>query len=210
MFLKLLCHFGPQGWWPRIWRGGNFRDEVVIGAVLTQGTLWKNVERALRRLEEAGIRDLDSLARAPDDLLHALLRPAVYVRRKVRTLRELSSLLSSVDVPDREALLKVHGVGEETADVILLYAYGVPVFVLDNYTRRWAQRFFGRRMRDRELRDLLYLGGDTYYLKEMHALLDELGKRYCGPRPDCQHCPLRRWCRHFRGGPPSSPQRRSS
>ncbi len=203
VFLRLLCHFGPQGWWPRIWKGGNFRDEVVIGAVLTQGTLWKNVERALRNLEEAGIGNLKSLATTPDNLLHSLLRPAVYVRRKVRTLRELSSLLSSVDVPGREDLLKVYGIGEETADVILLYAYDVPTFVLDNYTRRWAQRFFGRRMRDGELRNLLYLNGDLYYLKEMHALLDELGKRYCGPKPRCESCPLRRWCRHFKGGPPS-------
>ncbi len=182
----------------------------MIGSVLTQGTLWRNVERALKNLEKAGIRDLKSLAEMPDDLLHSLLRPAVYVRRKVRTLRELESLLSSVGVPSREDLLKVHGVGEETADVILLYAYGVPTFVLDNYTRRWARRFFGRRMSDGELRELLNIGDDLYYLREMHALLDELGKRYCGSKPRCQVCPLRRWCRYFRGGPPSSPQRRSS
>ncbi len=180
-----------------MWRGGNFRDEVVVGAVLTQGTSWSNVERALRNLEEAGIRDLEAIHNTPDEELDLLLKPAVYVRRKVRTLKELYPIIyGRKEPPKREELLKVFGIGEETADVILLYAYGVPVVVLDGYTRRWAERFFGREVRDEELRNLLMIWRDTFYLKELHALLDELGKRYCRKVPRCEDCPLAPLCRY--------------
>ncbi len=194
VFLKLLCRFGPQRWWPGIWERGNFRDEVIVGAVLTQGTNWKNVERALRNLEGAGITDLYRLYRTPEGELHELLKPAVYVKRKVRTLKELYGVVYGRDgVPRREELLSVHGIGEETADVILLYAYDVPVVVIDAYTRRWAERYFGKRLKDTDLRELLY-DRDLFYLKEVHALLDELGKRYCQKEPKCETCPLKSTC----------------
>jgi len=194
VFLKLLCRFGPQRWWPGIWERGNFRDEVMIGAVLTQGTNWRNVERALKNLERVGITDLKTFYSTPEGELYEILKPAVYVKRKVRTLKDLYGVVYGRDsVPKREELLSVHGIGEETADVILLYAYDVPVVVIDAYTRRWAERYFGKRLKDADLRRLLY-GRELFYLKEIHALIDELGKRYCQREPKCAVCPLRGTC----------------
>ncbi|NPA79748.1 MAG: endonuclease [Thermotogae bacterium] len=194
VFLKLLCHFGPQRWWPRLWRAGAHRDEIIVGAVLTQGTRWRNVEGALRELERAGLTSLEAIASADEATLRRALGPVPYKSRKIRTLREANALLSDGHIPTREELLGIFGVGEETADVILLYGYGIPVFVLDGYTRRWAERFFGTKVSDDELRRRLHVEDDLFYLREMHALLDELGKRYCGRRPRCDVCPLSGEC----------------
>ncbi len=155
---------------------------------------------ALKNLERAGITDLKAFFVQPDGLLYELLRPTVYVRRKVKTLKELHRVLGGGLPPRRESLLKVYGVGEETADVILLYAYGIPTFVVDNYTRRWVKRFFGRDMGDGEIRETLFVNDDLLYLKEMHALIDELGKVYCRGKPNCSRCPLKGECAHFRSG----------
>jgi endonuclease-3 related protein len=93
----------------------------------------------------------------------------------------------------REELLKVYGVGEETADVIMLYAYNFPTFVVDEYTLRWFGRFFGFLPKKGEIREILHFE-DLFYLKEMHALIDELGKRFCKKEPLCENCPLRVKC----------------
>lgn len=195
VFLKLLCHFGPQRWWPRIWKEGNHRDEIMIGAVLTQRTLWKNVEKALKELEDAGIMSMERFYNVDEEYIERSLKNIPFRRRKIRTIKRLWETVR-IGFPSREKLLEIEGIGEETADVILLYAYDIPTVVIDEYTRRWFIRFFGFKVKDDTLRSYLYFE-DLFYLKEIHALLDELGKRYCKRKPLCASCPLKSKCKFY-------------
>jgi endonuclease-3 related protein len=165
---------------------------VILGAVLTQNVSWKNVERVLENLKRMGIRGLDDLLKFEDEVLEELLKPTAFVKRKIKTLRGILGVLRSGNL-SREELLKVYGVGEETADVIMLYAYNFPTFVVDEYTIRWFGRFFGFMPKKGEIRGILHFE-DLFYLKEMHALIDELGKRFCKKEPLCKKCPLRFKC----------------
>jgi endonuclease-3 related protein len=101
------------------------------------------------------------------------------VKRKIKTLRGIFGVLRSGNL-SREELLKVYGVGEETD-------------VIDEYTLRWFGRFFGFSPKKGEIREILHFE-DLFYLKEMHALIDELGKRFCKKEPLCGNCPLRVKC----------------
>jgi len=178
-FLKLLCAFGRQNWWPRIWDIAGVEDEVILGAVLTQNVSWKNVERVLENLKRMGIRGLEELLEFEDEVLEELLKPTAFVKRKIKTLRGIFGVLRSGNL-SREELLKVYGVGEETD-------------VIDEYTLRWFGRFFGFSPKKGEIREILHFE-DLFYLKEMHALIDELGKRFCKKEPLCKKCPLRVKC----------------
>ncbi|MEO0139427.1 MAG: endonuclease [candidate division WOR-3 bacterium] len=200
VFLKLLCKFGRQKWWPRIWKDGDFLDEIIIGAILTQNVSWKNVEKALMNLERRGIKSIEKLVKLKDEEAYRVLKPAAFVKRKIRTLREVYKVVQNKK-PKREDLLNVYGIGEETADVILLYAYNEPVFIVDEYTKRWFERFFGLRVDNKTLKRHLHISDDLFYLREMHALLDELGKRYCKKRPLCEACPLRGKCGYIQSQP---------
>ena len=198
---KLLSTFGPQDWWPG---GGPF--EIMAGAVLTQNSAWRNAERALELMRHAGALESPTAARMSLEELERLARPAGSWRRKARTI---AALARTVEVREgglpsflglgtdelRETLLGVRGVGPETADAILLYAAGRPVFVVDAYARRYLER---HRLADRRapydtVRSLFEtaLGGDVTALAECHALVVELGKRYCRTRPLCSECPLK-------------------
>jgi endonuclease-3 related protein len=193
--------FGPQHWWP-----GDGPFEIIVGAVLTQGTSWKNVVVALDRLREAGLLDPDSLAGARPATVRDLISPAGFIGRKQETVTALASMASrwdggltgllSLDAAAlRRVLLSVRGVGPETADAIALYAGGHPVFVIDTYTRRFAERH-GIAQRGQSYDDLSRLfcdalSGRTDDMAEFHALLVQLGKLYCRPYPRCAECPLR-------------------
>ncbi len=165
---------------------------MILGAVLTQNVSWKNVERVLENLKQMGIRSLEDLLKFEDEVLEELLKPTAFVKRKIKTLRGILGVLRYGNL-SREELLKVYGVGEETADVIMLYAYNFPTFVVDEYTLRWFGRFFGFLPKKGEIRGILHFE-DLFYLKEMHALIDELGKRFCKKEPLCGKCPLRVKC----------------
>ena len=197
--------FGPQHWWP-----AETPFEVAIGAVLTQNTAWTNVERAIANLREADCLDPHTLHDMDPGELAGLIRPAGYFNVKARRLQALCAFLlaeahgrmenlSGRETSAlREALLGIRGVGEETADSILLYAFDRPVFVVDAYTRRIFERlgllepqlsygavqsaFEGALPRDRDL------------FNEYHALIVALGKDYCKPKPRCAACPLRSRC----------------
>ena len=198
----LLRRYGPQAWWP-----AESPFEVCAGAVLTQNTNWRNAARAVARLKGAGLLDAERLAARPLRDLQRLARPAGFYRQKARTLAGVASFLRDECGGDprrlaggpvaeaRERLLALRGVGEETADSILLYAAGAPVFVLDTYTRRIARRhrLGGAPESDRRLR-AFFEGGlpqEAGVLGEMHALLVRVGKERCGKRePRCGGCPL--------------------
>ena len=198
----LLKAYGPQGWWP-----AETPLEVVIGAILTQNTNWKNVERAIENLKREGLLDPQALARMPPERLAEVIRPAGYYRIKARRLKnfiemlvrdfggDLDALFALSTSRLRETVLAVSGIGPETADSIVLYAAGKPVFVVDAYTARILCRH-GMIEADATYEDIQSLMQDNLpddvgMLKEYHALLVEVGKRQCRKAaPLCAGCPL--------------------
>ena len=202
IYENLYRHFGPQNWWP-----GETPFEICVGAILTQNTNWQNVERAISRLKERELLDPQKLYELPFDELATLIRPAGYFRVKAKRLKNFLHLLVreyegrlerlfAEGLPQaREKLLSVSGIGPETADSILLYAGGFPVFVIDAYTRRILLRhgLATEEMDYQALQELFErnLPRDTELFNEYHALLVACGKHYCRPRrPLCEKCPL--------------------
>ena len=221
LFDALYRRWGPQRWWP-----AQTPFETIVGAILTQNAAWTNVERAIARLRAADRLTPDGLRAAAPAELAEWIRPAGYFNVKARRLgafleRLFADYGGSLDrlfaLPTgvlRDKLLSIHGIGPETADSILLYAAGRPVFVVDAYTRRalvrhgWVApnasydelaRFFTDR-----------LPRDTALYNEYHALMVRLGKETCRTRPCCRDCPWRTWLPA--GGPPcaASPSARRS
>ena len=201
-FRRLERHFGPQHWWP-----ARTRFEVILGALLTQNTSWKNVEKALANLRRAGVLSPAKLARVSAPRLARLLRPSGYFRQKTRTVRRflrtlergysasLSRLFQQPTAALREELLSLPGIGEETADSILLYAGERPLFVIDAYTRRVLARhgLAPPQAPYQELQGFLHhhLPRDPALFNEYHALLVAVGKTFCHREaPDCPSCPL--------------------
>ena len=204
IYAALLEAYGAQHWWP-----GASPFEVIVGAILTQRVTWSNVERAIASLKEAGLMNPASLAQAPLGRVASLIRPCLYYNAKAEKLRafldllferhggNLTRLLALPIDSLRHELLCVRGIGEETADAIILYAAGKPSFVVDAYTRRIVARLglVEERVRYNELRGFLMrsLPADVALYNEYHALLVRHGKERCRPRPGCTGCPL--WTR---------------
>ncbi|GAB4316811.1 MAG: endonuclease III domain-containing protein [Candidatus Sumerlaeia bacterium] len=200
-FTRLFCAFGPQHWWP-----GQGRVEIIIGAVLTQNTNWQNVERAIARLRREGLLDFQAIAACDNGRLAEAIRPSGYFNVKARRLKAVADFFASYKGGDLKAmsrrpldafrvdLLAVHGVGKETADDILLYAFDYPVFVVDAYTLRFLKRhgLLGLEAGYDEAQALFHrsLPRDVKLFNEYHALLVRLGKLFCRTRPQCQGCPL--------------------
>jgi len=195
-------YFGDLHWWP-----GDSPFEVVVGAILTQNTAWKNVEAAIGRLKAEELLHPAKLRRMDDQHLADLIRPAGYYRVKTKRLKAFLNFLNQDCQDDlnvlfaedlwvlRKRLLSVHGIGEETADSILLYAGGKPVFVVDAYTRRIMQRhrIIGAKARYSDIQTLFMAGlprGAPLY-NQYHALLVNTGKQFCKKQnPKCEICPL--------------------
>lgn len=206
IYHRLLARFGRQGWWPA---GTPF--EVMVGAVLTQNTNWKNVERAVSNLARAGILSPERILERPD--LASLLRPAGYYNVKSRRLMalcrkviDLGGVEGMRNIPTddlREELLSVHGIGDETADSILLYALDRAVFVVDAYTRRVLGRMGLIKGNEGyahiQAGFMRALPSDVDLYGEYHALLVALGKGVCRKRRSgCRECPLCLSCVHAR------------
>jgi endonuclease-3 related protein len=204
IYRKLFSAFGPQGWWPA---QGAF--EVIVGAILTQNTNWKNVERAIKNLRKEGVLNYRSLRGMPKKRLARIIKPAGYFNIKADRLKAFLNFLfhdyngslkkmclGPTDLLRRQ-LLDVKGVGYETADSILLYAAGKPVFVVDAYTKRILYRHGLIRQNSayQQIQDLFMqnLSRNVKLFNEYHALLVKLGKEFClKNKPRCGICPLRR------------------
>ncbi len=201
IYERLLEHYGPQHWWP-----ADSPFEVMVGAVLVQSTAWRNVEHAIGNLKAAGSMSPAAIRDMSHESLEQLVRPSGFYRVKARRLRSLceylgESYLDSIEAMSdrptgelRRELLNVYGVGEETADDILLYAFNRPVFVVDAFTRRIFHRL-GRCSQDSSYGDLQQmfhdnLPGDAALFNEYHALIVRHGNTTCRKRPDCDNCPL--------------------
>jgi endonuclease-3 related protein len=199
---RMLAAFGPQRWWP-----GDSPFEIMVGAVLVQNTAWRNVERAIDNLRQAGVMEPHALYKVPPAELAELIRPAGYYQVKTKRLRNLLRFL--VEQYDgsleamfganlaslREQLLAINGIGPETADAILLYAGGLPTFVVDTYTHRILARhgWLGYDTSYEEIKEYFESGlpSDRALYNEYHALLVRVGKDYCKrSAPKCELCPL--------------------
>jgi endonuclease-3 related protein len=207
LYDRLLAEYGPQGWWP-----AETDFEMLVGAVLTQNTAWTNVERALANLKEAGALNPAALRETDLEHLAAMIRPSGYFNAKARKLQALGEYLARYDddldrlfrskpLPElRKELLAVFGIGPETADSMLLYAGGLPTFVVDAYTLRVLDRMrSGRSLRYETAQRLFHrdkgIDPDRHYA-EFHALIVAHGKNTCRARnPGCDRCPVLDMCR---------------
>lgn len=189
----MLSALGVQSWWP-----ADTPFEVAVGALLTQQTRWGNVEQAISNIRAKNLLEPDRLAGADTEMLEGLIRCTGFYRQKARRLKKLAQYFSRhknviFDMPVevlRKNLLELEGVGEETADSIILYAAGKPKFVIDAYTRR-ILGCLGIRGSYRELQHMFesQLRPDVELFKEYHALIVEYGKGYCGTEK-CEGCIL--------------------
>jgi endonuclease-3 related protein len=198
----LTGHFGNLNWWP-----ADSPFEVMVGAVLTQNTAWTNVEKAIAALKELNLLSPEALWQINEAALSHIIRPSGYYRVKARRLKSLVRFLldeydGSIDrmraerlLLLREKLLCVNGIGPETADSILLYACGKPVFVSDAYTKRIFLRhgLIPKTMEVTQISELVMslLPGDAPLFNQFHALLVNTGKHFCRKLPNCTPCPLR-------------------
>ncbi len=201
----LYAAFGPQHWWP-----AETPFEVAVGAVLTQNTAWRNVERTIAALKARDWLTPQALAQVETERLAQAIRPTGYFNVKAHRLQALCNFLlestgGQLEALAREAtaslrarLLAVPGIGQETADSILLYALGHPIFVVDAYTRRIFERLAliepGRSYSAIQTAFETALPRDRALFNEYHALIVALGKDYCRPRPRCGQCPIRSFC----------------
>ena len=201
----LLSAHGPQHWWP-----GRSRFEVIVGAILVQNTSWANVAGAIRNLRREKLLAPAAMHRVETEKLRELIRSSGYFRQKTRKLKAFTrflyekyagSLTKMFQTPTatlREQLLAIHGIGPETADVILLYAGKHPVFVVDAYARRILARheLTLKAHPYEELRRLFEasLPKEPQLYNEFHALIVHIGKEFCRKsEPTCGDCPLRRF-----------------
>ncbi len=201
IYQLLYDAFGPQHWWP-----GETPFEIVTGAILTQNTNWTNVEKAIANLKSAGHMTPEALHRIDLTQLAELIRPAGYFNIKAKRLKNFVNWLfdnyngemPNLELVDtdqlRAELLAIKGVGRETADSILLYALGRPVFVVDAYTARITLRheLIEPGADYEQLRELFESNfpEDVRFFNEYHALLVRAGKEFCKPKAKCHGCPL--------------------
>lgn len=207
----LYKEYGPQGWWPLTERyrfipehKGKKPDtekrkfEIILGAILTQNTAWKNVEKAITELNKRRLLDKDKLKSLPVKKLGELIKPSGYFNQKAKKIKKIIAFLESGKKINRQSLLSIWGIGPETADSILLYAYEKPFFVIDAYTRRIFSRLglVKENLSYAEIQKRFHesLPKDVKLFKEYHALLVEHAKRYCRTKPLCESCVLRREC----------------
>jgi endonuclease III related protein len=203
---RLWSAYGPQHWWP-----AEEPFEVMVGAILTQSAAWTNVEKAILGLKKAGALSPQVLRKMPQSELAELIRSSGYYNAKAVKLKalarwfgeafedNLTKMFAREPSSLRKELLGVHGVGEETADSILLYAGNQPLFVIDAYTRRIIDRLglkpAGGKYLDYQRLFEDNLPHEAALFNEYHALIVALGKNICKKtKPQCQQCPLSELC----------------
>lgn len=203
IYRNLYKAYGSRHWWP-----GETPFEVMVGAILTQNTSWRNVEKAIQKLKEKGLLNPKGIHRLKPGPLASLIRSSGYYRIKAERLKTFVGFLFEQYGGDikkmkrrrfmelREELLGVNGIGPETADSILLYGLQKPIFVVDAYTKRILSRhgIISEGASYGEMQNLFmdHLPHDEKLFNEYHALLVHLGKNLCQKRPKCDKCPLKK------------------
>lgn len=208
IFHALLNAFGKRHWWP-----GESALEIIVGAVLTQNTSWKNVEKAIHNLKRENLLTIDALYHVDIERLSDVIKPSGFFNIKARRLKNIIKVLyekfdASIENLEkietdnvRKVLLSINGIGKETADSILLYALNKPIFVVDAYTKRLIKHHvpplmegqcFSKDDYDTIQRFFMdHLPMDVYIYNEYHALLVYLGQKYCKKNPLCETCPIK-------------------
>jgi endonuclease-3 related protein len=203
IYQLLFDRFGPQHWWP-----GQDQFEIITGAILTQNTNWTNVEKAIANLKSANCLTPEKLYHLDIPQIAEFIRPAGYYNIKSKRLKNFINRLfdsyngkltnlESLDTSRlRAELLTISGIGRETADSILLYAFERPVFVVDAYTARivFRHKLIEPDADYEQLRELFQsnLPQDVQFFNEYHALLVKVGKEFCRPKARCSGCPLKK------------------
>jgi endonuclease-3 related protein len=194
--------FGYRNWWP-----ANSPFEVCVGAVLTQNTSWKNVAKAIANLKDVRALDPFVIHLSSQEQLAAWIRPAGYFNIKAGRLKNfvnhlverhkgsLDSLFSGEIESIRKELLAIKGIGKETADSMILYAAGKPIFVVDAYTKRILNRHALLQTGSDDYDSIqaifhVHLPRDPELYNDFHAQFVAVGHRYCRKKPDCSQCPL--------------------
>ncbi len=201
IYQRLHDHYGPQHWWP-----GDTRFEIIVGAILTQNTNWKNVEKAIANLKANNGLTPQAMHAMTADQIAPLIRPAGYFNQKSIRLKIFLDWLydkhdghldALADLPTstlREQLLSLKGIGPETADSICLYAFEKPLFVVDAYTARIFGRhgFLEPGCGYNDIQEMFHasLDHDPKLFNEFHALIVGAGKEHCKKKPICKNCPL--------------------
>jgi O-6-methylguanine DNA methyltransferase len=201
IYNELLKYYGYRKWWP-----AKTDYEMMVGAILTQNTTWKNVEKAIDNLGD-NLNPADIL-NMKNKVLSLLIKPSGYYNQKSTKLKALTrwyegykfniELLKQKDIKNlRKELLKIHGVGRETADSILTYALKKPSFVIDTYTRRLFKRLGFIVPKDYDdFKNMIEgsIKSDLELYGEYHALIVEHAKNFCSKNPRCKGCPLEIYC----------------
>ncbi len=203
IYFLLFNYYGPQNWWP-----ADSQDEIIIGAILTQNTNWKNVELAIKNLKKHQVCSLKHIEISSESLIADLIKPSGFFNIKCKRLKHTASILNKIDCNDysdnelRQLLLSINGIGPETADSILLYAYKRLFFVIDAYTKRSLNRL-GFSLKDttyQGFQDFIManLKKDYILFNEFHALIVANAKIACKVKPACFKCPLIKICNYGR------------
>ncbi|MCB1174269.1 MAG: hypothetical protein KDK39_11910 [Leptospiraceae bacterium] len=218
LFQTLFAHFGPRDWWP-----AESVFEVMVGAVLTQNTNWRNVEKAIATLRQANLLDPQAMHHCPPAELAPFIRSSGYYNQKAIKLHALLDWFAGYDYKRqnvhrrygavkrqavlRNELLQVRGIGPETADSILCYALDKPWFVVDAYTVRILSRLGWPQLPELKYAaiqtwvhshfDAVAQGAELVQIfNELHALIVVLGNQYCKKKnPACSACPVQKPCR---------------
>ncbi|NQV17832.1 MAG: endonuclease III domain-containing protein [Armatimonadetes bacterium] len=205
IYKTLLNSFGHQNWWP-----GETADEIIIGAILTQSVSWKNVETAIEKLKQNNLCTIEQIHNANKEEIAPLIRSTLYYNQKAKKLKNFANFLfqkydgnlqklfqTNTNIL-RKQLLSINGIGEETADSILLYAGNKCVFVIDAYTKRILSRigltkpeWSYARYQQFIMNNIVH---DIELFKDYHAQIVYLGKHFCKTKLSCEKCPLEKFC----------------
>ena len=205
LYDDLNAEYGDLHWWP-----AETPFEIIIGAILGQATAWRNAAKAINNLKAANVLDPEAMSKLSQDELETLILPSGYYRAKAKKVRaflthlqahhnnQLNSLFDQKLPTLREELLSIYGIGEETADTILLYAAKKPSFVVDTYTYRLFERlgWFTGKFHYGRLRGIFMenLPHDRQMFNQYHALIVRHGARICQKTPQCEKCMLQSQC----------------
>ncbi|WP_298279489.1 endonuclease III domain-containing protein [Ferroplasma sp.] len=202
LYNNLFDHYDDLQWWP-----SESDDETVIGCILTQNTSWKNVEKAIETMKKSDVITLNDVRTLPVDKLRELIRSSGFFNQKSIYLKEISneiinnygslSNMKGRNIKEIEDFISgIKGVGNETKESIMLYALNYPVFVVDAYTFRFLERYYGLKFTRKEIRKITEEEfPDVNSLKNFHGMLVNLGKDFCRKQPLCNSCFLRNSCK---------------
>lgn len=196
----LAKQYKNDNWWK-----ADSVDEVIIGAILTQNTNWKNVEKAIAVLKEKGLCSLAGITKTKEEDLAEYIKASGFFKVKAKRLKAVADSLYMINLDKydneelRAFLLSIHGIGNETADTIMLYGYNLPSFVIDAYTMRIYSRIgiINKKDKYNQVRQLFMdnISKDIELYKKYHALIVTNAKEACKVKPLCTKCPLKALCK---------------